>query len=249
MIDKMIKRRNNNLKQSSNQEYKVMKEYKVGEKMPGIVIPHNVKVKGGKVYAFFKRCFDIFCSLFALIILSPFLLIIGLLVIATSKGPMIYKSKRVGKDGKIFWFYKFRSMYKDAEERLDEYKEKNEIEGGITFKMKDDPRITKFGRFIRRTSIDELPQLVNILKGDLSIIGPRAALPSEVEQYPEYALDRLVVKQGLSGEWQTHGRSNTTFDEMIQMDLKYIEKKRSFFYDIWLIILTVWVVLTGKGAE
>ncbi len=224
-------------------------DYQVGKVMPNIVIPHNIKVKGGKVYSFFKRCADLFCSLLALIVLSPIMLIIGLLVVCTSKGPMIYKSKRVGKDGKVFWFYKFRSMYKDAEERLQELKDKNEVKGGVIFKMKNDPRITPFGKFIRRTSLDELPQLINIIKGDMSIIGPRAAIPSEVEQYPDYALDRFLVKQGLSGEWQANGRSTTTFEEMINMDLDYIRNKRSAGHDIKLIFKTIWVVITGNGAE
>ena len=224
-------------------------EYKAGEKMPNITIPHNIKVKGGKFYAFNKRAFDIVSSFLALLFLFPIMLIVGLLVILTSKGPMIYVSKRVGKDGRVFNFYKFRSMYKDADKRLEELKDQNEVEGGITFKMKNDPRITKFGKFIRKTSLDELPQLVNILKGDMSIIGPRCPLPSEVEMYPEEALDRLLVPQGLSGEWQCNGRSNTTFEEMIKMDLDYIEHKRGFWYDIGLIFKTIIVVISGKGAE
>ena len=225
-----------------------VKEYKAGEYMP-ITIPHLVKPRGGKAYAFFKRAFDIFCSLMALLVLFPFLLIIGLLVVCTSKGPMIYVSKRVGKNGKIFNFYKFRSMYKDAEQRLNELLDQNEVEGGVTFKMKNDPRITPFGKFIRKTSIDELPQLINILKGDMSIIGPRVALPREVEIYPEEALDRLIVPQGLSGEWQANGRSDTSFEGMIKMDLEYVTQKRGFWHDIGLIFKTMWVVITGKGAE
>ena len=224
------------------------KQYKAGEYMP-ITIPHLVKPRGGKAYAFFKRAFDIFCSLMALLVLFPFLLIIGLLVVCTSKGPMIYVSKRVGKNGKIFNFYKFRSMYKDAEQRLNELLDQNEVEGGVTFKMKNDPRITPFGKFIRKTSIDELPQLINILKGDMSIIGPRVALPREVEIYPEEALDRLIVPQGLSGEWQANGRSDTSFENMIKLDLEYVTKKRGFWHDIGLIFKTMWVVITGKGAE
>lgn len=224
-------------------------EYKAGQIMPNITIPHKIKPKGGKAYAFFKRAFDIFNSLLAILILWPIMLIVGILVVCTSKGPMIYVSKRVGKNGRVFNFYKFRSMYKDADKRLAELKDQNEVEGGITFKMKNDPRITKFGKFIRKTSLDELPQLFNILKGDMSIIGPRCPLPSEVEMYPEDALDRLLVPQGLSGEWQCNGRSTTTFDEMIKMDLDYIEHKRGFWYDIGLIFKTIWVVLTGKGAE
>ena len=224
------------------------KKYKAGEYMP-IAIPHLVKPKGGKAYAFFKRALDIFCSLMAIIVFSPFLLIIGLIVILTSRGPMIYVSKRVGQNGKIFNFYKFRSMYKDADKRLNELLEQNEVEGGVTFKMKNDPRITPFGRFIRKTSIDELPQLFNILKGDMSIIGPRVGLPREVELYPKEALDRLTVPQGLSGEWQANGRSDTSFEGMIKMDLEYVAKKRGFWHDIGLIFKTMWVVITGKGAE
>lgn len=223
-------------------------DYKPGEYM-NIIMPHNVKVRGGKCYAFFKRAFDVFASLMALIILSPVMLIVGILVKLTSKGPMIYVSKRVGQNGRIFKFYKFRSMYKDAESRLEELLSQNEIEGGVTFKMKNDPRITPFGRFIRKTSLDELPQLVNILKGDMSIIGPRVGLPREVEMYPREALDRLLVPQGLSGEWQANGRSNTTFDVMIKMDMDYIENKRGFWHDIGLIFKTIWMVLRGKGAE
>lgn len=223
-------------------------DYKPGEYM-NIVIPHNIKVKGGKCYAFFKRFFDIFCSLLALIVLSPLMIITGILVKLTSRGPMIYVSKRVGQNGRIFKFYKFRSMYKDAESRLEELLSQNEVEGGVTFKMKHDPRITPFGRFIRRMSIDELPQLINILKGDMSIIGPRVGLPREVEQYPKEALDRLLVPQGLSGEWQANGRSDTTFNQMVKMDIDYIENKRGFWHDIGLIFKTIGVVIKGNGAE
>lgn len=210
---------------------------------------NKITVRGGKFYAFFKRAFDIFSSLIAIIVLSPLMLIIGLIVKLTSRGSMIYRSKRVGKDGKIFTMYKFRSMYKDAEQRLQELLDKNEVKGGITFKMKNDPRVTPFGRFIRKTSMDELPQLFNILFGSMTVIGPRAALPSEVEKMNDYQKQRMLVKQGLSGEWQAHGRSNTSFDEMIEMDLSYIQDKRSFWYDIKLIFVTIWSVIVGKGAE
>ncbi len=213
------------------------------------IAEENFKIKGGKCYAFFKRLFDIFCSLLAIIILSPILLLLGLLVVCTSKGPMIYKSIRVGKNGKEFKMYKFRSMKDGAEKEKALLERQNEVNGGVTFKMKDDPRITKFGKFIRKTSLDELPQLFNILKGDMSIIGPRAALPKEVALYDERAKKRLLVPQGLSGEWQTHGRSSTTFEQMIDMDLDYIQNKRGFWYDFGLCFLTVWVVITHKGAE
>ena len=224
------------------------KQYKAGEYMK-IHIPHFIKPRKGKFYGFMKRVFDIICSLLAIVVLSSIFLIIGLLVICTSKGPMIYVSKRVGKNGRIFNFYKFRSMYKDAEQRLNELLSQNEIEGGVTFKMKNDPRITPFGKFIRKTSLDELPQLFNILKGDMSIIGPRAGLPREVELYPEEALDRLQVPQGLSGEWQANGRSDTSFENMIKMDLDYVQNKRGLRHDIFLVLKTLWIVIKGTGAE
>ncbi len=208
-----------------------------------------IKVKGGKFYAFVKRVFDIFSSFLAIILLSWFLLLIGILVKCTSHGPMIYKSLRVGKNGKIFNMYKFRTMYEGADLARDKLDAINEVNGGVIFKIKDDPRITKFGKFLRRSSIDELPQLFNVLKGDISLIGPRCFIPKEIEKMDERALNRLLVPQGLSGEWQTHGRSNTSYEEMVEMDLNYIENKRGIFYDLKLIFLTIWVVITGKGAE
>jgi lipopolysaccharide/colanic/teichoic acid biosynthesis glycosyltransferase len=216
-----------------------------------VLVPdsENIKVKGGKVYSFFKRFFDIFCSFLALMILWPFMLIIGLIIKINTPGPMIYISKRVGKGGKVFRFYKFRSMYKDADERLQALLDKNEVKGGVTFKMKDDPRITPFGRFIRKTSLDELPQLINILRGDMSFVGPRPCTAREWDLYDEKTKLRTLVPQGLTGEWQTNGRSLTTFEQMVDMDLDYIENKRGFWYDIWLILKTLLIVFNHKGAE
>lgn len=231
-----------------NKESKIKGSEEI-KKEKGLVEKYAFKVKGNFMYSFTKRAFDIFASLIAIIILAIPMFIVGLLVKMSSKGPAIYVSKRVGKNGKVFNMYKFRSMYQDADERLSDLLGKNEVEGGITFKMKNDPRITKFGKIIRKTSIDELPQLFNILKGDMTIIGPRAGLVSEVAQYNDYQKRRLLVPQGLSGEWQTHGRSNTSFDEMIEMDLEYITKKRSLFYDIKLIFLTFIAVFKRDGAE
>ena len=208
-----------------------------------------LKPKGGKAYLFFKRLFDLIFSFVAIILLSLFMLIIGLIVVCTSKGPMLYVSKRVGKNGKVFNFLKFRSMYKDADERLDELLKNNEIEGGVTFKMKDDPRITPFGKFIRRTSIDELPQLFNILAGSMSFVGPRPGTVREYDLYDERAKRRVCVPQGLTGEWQVHGRSTTTFDEMIDMDLDYIANKQSLFYDFKIILKTFVVVFKKEGAQ
>ncbi len=210
----------------------------------------TVPVKGGRVYAFFKRAFDIFCSLIGIVVLSWFLLIIAIVVKCTSKGPAIYTSERVGKNGRVFKFYKFRSMYLDAESQLEDLLKDNEVEGGVTFKMKNDPRITPVGRFLRKTSIDELPQLFNILKGDMSVVGPRPCTVREYKLYSEYHKNRLLVPQGLTGEWQVKGRSTTTFDEMIKMDIDYISEKRSFWYDIFLILKTFTTFLSrDSGAE
>lgn len=210
---------------------------------------NKVVVKGGKVYAFFKRCFDIFFSFFFILLLLLPMFIIGILVKCTSKGPAIYVSKRIGKGGREFNFYKFRSMRDGAEEELKDMLHKNEVEGGVTFKMKDDPRITKFGKVIRKTSLDELPQLFNILKGDMSFVGPRPCTKREYDLYTEEDKQRQLVPQGLTGEWQVHGRSTTTFKEMLALDMVYIKEKRSFWYDIKILFLTFIVVFKREGAE
>lgn len=201
-----------------------------------------------KAYYFFKRLFDVVSSFLVLIILFIPMLIIGLIVVCTSKGPMIYKSERIGRNGKKFICYKFRSMCENAEDHLNELLDQNEIEGGVTFKMKNDPRITKFGYFLRKTSLDELPQLINILKGDMSVIGPRPCTPREKELYGPRENLRLMAPQGLTGEWQAKGRSDTTFDQMINMDIEYL-KKRSLWYDFKLIFVTIGSLLKGRGAE
>lgn len=208
-----------------------------------------IEVRGGKLYAFLKRLEDIVASLLAIIILFIPMLIVGLLVKLTSKGPMIYVSDRVGKDGKVFKFYKFRSMKDNADLELENLLDQNEVEGGVIFKMEDDPRITKFGKFIRKTSIDELPQLFNILKGDMSLVGPRPCTVREYSLYSDRDKLRLKVPQGLTGEWQVCGRSNTTFDEMIEMDLDYITNKRGFWYDIGLLFRTIPAFLFKRGAK
>ena len=206
-------------------------------------------VRGNKFYHFMKRLEDICASFLAIVILSIPMLIIGLIVKLTSKGPMIYVSSRVGKDGKVFNFYKFRSMRENAEEELKLLLEHNEIEGGVIFKMKEDPRITKFGKFLRKTSLDELPQLFNILKGDMSLVGPRPCTVREYELYSERDKLRLKVPQGLTGEWQVRGRCNTSFEEMVDMDLDYIQNKRGFWYDIGLLFRTIPVFFGKRGAQ
>lgn len=208
--------------------------------------PSNFVIKKRRIYYFFKKIFDFLASLIAIILLSWLMIILAILVKCTSKGPAIYKSDRIGKNGRVFKFYKFRTMKVNAEAELESLMKYNET-GGITFKMKDDPRITKFGKFLRKTSLDELPQLFNILKGDMSFVGPRPCTVREYNLYSDYDKLRLLVPQGLTGYWQIHGRSNTTFETMVNMDIFYIIKRREFFYDIWLIIRTPFK-LFGHGA-
>ena len=198
-------------------------------------------------YEKIKRFFDICLSAAALVVLSPLLLVIAILIYLEDKGPVIYSQTRIGKDGRAFKLYKFRSMCVDADEKLKDLQKLNERDGPV-FKIRDDPRVTKVGKFIRKTCIDELPQLVNIIKGDISIVGPRPPLPNEVEQYNSYQKQRLLVVPGLTCYWQIQKGEETTFDEWVELDLKYI-KERSVLLDFRLILLTFKVILSGKGAE
>ncbi len=209
----------------------------------------TIDYKEKKIYNFFKRCLDILASIISLVVLSPLFLIISVMIKLTSKGPVIYTSIRYGKNGKPFKFYKFRSMYVDADDRLDELIAKDDgNSSGIRFKAKDDPRVTKFGKFIRKTSLDELPQLINILNGSMTIVGPRPAIGREIDFYTDEQKQRMLVKQGLTCIWQCSGRSNVSFENQIEMDLTYI-KKRGFFYDIYIILKTIPAVLFHKGAQ
>lgn len=198
-------------------------------------------------YEVCKRIFDIVMSAFALIVLSPVFLVTAILIRSQDGGHAVFKQTRLTKGGKEFTMYKFRSMCLNAEEQLEVLLEKNEL-NGPAFKLEDDPRVTKIGRFIRKTSIDELPQLVNILKGDMSIIGPRPPLPREVAQYTPYQMHRLDVKTGLACYHEVEGRSDDTdFNNWVEADLRYI-RERSMLTDLKIIFMTVKVVLTGKGA-
>ncbi|MBR7121918.1 MAG: sugar transferase [Oscillospiraceae bacterium] len=199
------------------------------------------------VYDVCKRVFDLVMSALALIVFSPVFLIVAIAIKCEDGGKVFYTQTRMTKDGKEFQMYKFRSMCPDADKKLDELMAQNELDGPA-FKMKNDPRITKVGNFIRKTSIDELPQLVNIIKGDMSIIGPRPPLPREVAQYTPYQMHRLDVKTGLACYHECQGRSDSrSFDEWVESDLKYI-RERSMRTDLKIIFMTIRVVLTGKGA-
>jgi exopolysaccharide biosynthesis polyprenyl glycosylphosphotransferase len=193
-----------------------------------------------------KRAFDIAASALALVVLSPVMLGIGLAIRLDSPGPVIYASKRNGKKGILFNFYKFRTMHEDADKMLEELRHMDETDGPI-FKIKNDPRVSRVGRFLRRYSLDELPQLWNVLKGDMSLVGPRPPTPNEVVEYEDWQLKRLEIRPGLTCLWQVSGRSNLTFREWMKLDLFYIENW-SFWLDIKIILRTIVVVFKGEGA-
>ena len=204
--------------------------------------------KGRGSYRFFRRLQDIVLSLLALLVLWPVLLVIAIIIVLDSPGAdPIFVQTRVGKNGKEFRFYKFRSMCPNAEAKLEELLDQNEMEGPA-FKIKEDPRITRFGKFIRATSIDELPQLINVLRGDMSIVGPRPPLPREVEQYDEYYKQRLLVTPGLTCYWQiTPHKNELSFDQWVELDVKYI-RERSFLTD-WKIIFKTFGAVLGMRGE
>ncbi len=195
----------------------------------------------------FKRLLDIVASFILLILLMPLFLTIMLLIRLESPGPIFFKQVRVGRWGKLFTMWKFRSMYIDAEARKAALLAENESGGGVIFKMKHDPRITRVGRFIRKASIDELPQLWNVLVGDMSLVGPRPALPSEVNQYSLADRRRLEVIPGITCIWQVSGRSDIPFPEQVKLDVQYIESS-AFGNDILILLKTVPAVLLGRGA-
>lgn len=204
------------------------------------------QVESRKIYHFTKRVFDIVMSALGLIALSPMLAIIAYKIKREDGGPIIYKQTRVGKDGKKFEMYKFRSMVVNADQLLVRLKDQNEVDGAM-FKMRNDPRITKIGHFIRKHSLDELPQLVNVLKGDMSLVGPRPPLPSEVIQYTNYDKQRLYVFPGCTGLWQATERNNVGFNEMVKLDLEYI-RRASAIYDLSIICKTVFVIFKPNGS-
>lgn len=207
----------------------------------------KIKPAGGKAYEAAKRCFDIVCSAGALAVLAVPLGIVAAIIYIDDKGNPIFSQIRLTKDGKPFKMYKLRSMCMDAEARFAEVQKENDSDG-LAFKSDDDPRVTKIGRFIRKTSIDELPQLLNVLKGDMSIIGPRPPLPREVVLYTPEQMDRLLVKGGLACICQCEGRSDMPFDEWVKSDIRYI-KTRSAALDLKLIGKTICAVIMKKGAK
>ena len=214
---------------------------------PQISIDREKTLRSHRRYWVLRRAQDIVFSLLALILLAPLALLISLAIVLDSPGVgAIFQQRRVGRDGKLFWLYKFRTMCPDAEEQLNELLSQNQMDGPV-FKIKGDPRITRVGRFLRKTSLDELPQLLNVLQGDMSIVGPRPALPREVELYSDYQRQRLYVTPGLSCYWQiAPHRNEMSFDEWVALDMKYIQE-RSFWVDWKIIFLTVRAMLMKYG--
>ena len=205
------------------------------------------KCDDARAYRVMKRLMDVVLSVFALVVLWPLMLVVALVIYMDDpKGSAVFSQQRVGKNGKLFRFYKFRSMVVDAESRLKELQDFNEMDGPV-FKIRNDPRVTRVGHFIRKTSIDELPQLINIIKGDMSIVGPRPALPGEVEKYSDYERQRLLVKPGLTCYWQVSGRNNIAFNEWMAMDMQYVHE-HNLRIDIMMIINTIYSVIKGCGA-
>jgi lipopolysaccharide/colanic/teichoic acid biosynthesis glycosyltransferase len=200
-----------------------------------------------KTYLFMKRFLDIVFSLIALVILSPIFAIIAIAIKIDSEGSVFYKQERVGENGKSFMLYKFRSMVTDAESQLDKLKALNERDGPV-FKISGDPRVTRVGKFIRKTCLDEIPQFWNTLTGSMSIVGPRPPLVTEVEQYAKWHKQRLAVKPGITCLWQVKREEAETFDEWMRMDIRYI-RSRNIGLDIKLMLMTAGVILRHKGDE
>lgn len=199
------------------------------------------------IYRSAKRIFDFIASLLGLVILSPVFLIVAVAIkLEDPKGPVFYAQKRLGRQQREFKMYKFRSMVVDADKKLKDLLKFNDVDGAM-FKMKEDPRVTVVGRFIRKYSVDELPQLVNVLLGQMSLVGPRPPLPREVEEYTDFDKQRLTVKPGCTGLWQVTLRNEAGFKEMVRLDLEYIDR-RGFWFDLYVLIQTVAVFFKPNGA-
>ena len=216
------------------------------EAVEGIPLIGIKQVSLNTVQRIITRMVDIFVSLFILALGSPLWMCIAVAIRLNYEGEIIYKQTRIGWEGRPFKMYKFRSMYKNADQRLADLWMKNEAQGPL-FKMRYDPRVTPIGKFLRRTSLDEFPQIINVLRGDMSLVGPRPPLPGEVAQYEEWQKGRLAIKPGLTGLWQVRGRSNLSFDEGVLMDLYYIENWSLKLYFL-ILFRTIPAVLTNRGA-
>jgi len=214
---------------------------------PGRVVSGSaVQPRDGFYLRFGKRAIDLAIGLVAFVLSLPVLAVFAALVRLDSPGPVLYRSLRLGRNGKPFVFYKLRSMYNGAHETKSNLLHLNEVDGPV-FKLANDPRITRVGRIIRKTSIDELPQLINVIKGEMSLVGPRPPIPEEVEKYEPWQKSRLNVKPGLTCLWQISGRSRLGFDEWMRLDIEYI-RHQSFMLDLRILLRTIPAVLSREGA-
>jgi exopolysaccharide biosynthesis polyprenyl glycosylphosphotransferase len=202
------------------------------------------RLSGGR--RLIKSVFDVSLAALLLVLLAPVFLAVAAWIKADTGGPVFFRQVRVGRGGETFPMYKFRTMHVDAERRRQNMQEQNEF-SGVLFKMRQDPRVTRAGRLLRRHSLDELPQLINVLRGEMSLVGPRPPLPSEVEQYPHDMRRRLVVKPGMTGLWQVSGRSDLSWEDSVRLDLRYVENW-SLTVDLVILMRTAMVVMRGAGA-
>ncbi len=218
----------------------------VYSKEPAASIVELKMARENRIYHSLKRATDIVVALFLLTLFLPMIPVVTMLIKLDSPGPIFFRQKRVGKNGRIFNFYKFRSMVSGAESGIGALRPLSGVDGPV-FKIKDDPRITRVGRFLRRSSLDELPQLLNVIRGEMSIVGPRPNLPSEVSQYLPWQKRRLDVTPGITCFWQIAGRSHIGFQEWMRLDLEYV-RKRSYITDLKIMFKTVPAVIARKGA-
>jgi lipopolysaccharide/colanic/teichoic acid biosynthesis glycosyltransferase len=218
----------------------------LGERTLDAVNPTEQSADVSRVYEVAKRGLDLLVCVPGILLLSPVFLLIAAAIKWESSGPVFFRQVRVGRDGKPFYCLKFRSMAADAEKRKDEISHLNEVDGPV-FKIKHDPRVTGVGHVLRKFSLDEFPQLINVVRGEMTLVGPRPPLPREVEQYESWMLRRLDVTPGITCIWQISGRSDTSFDQWMRMDLEYIET-RCFWKDVSILLRTVPAVLFGRGA-
>jgi len=203
-------------------------------------------IRDGAPYRIAKRVFDLAVAAAALVLLIPIIPLIAVMIKLDTPGPVFYRQQRVGRRGRVFDFYKFRSMFADADERKKEVEALNEQDGPV-FKVRSDPRVTSVGRFLRRSSLDEIPQIFNVVKGQMSIVGPRPPLPSEVLRYQPWHRKRLEVTPGITCLWQISGRSHVSFNEWMRLDMEYI-KQRSLRTDLLILLKTIPAVIARKGA-
>jgi exopolysaccharide biosynthesis polyprenyl glycosylphosphotransferase len=212
----------------------------------GLTLLHVDHPQLGGIRLAIKDMFDRTVAVAALILLAPLLIVLAMLIWLHDRGPVLFTQVRVGRDGRVFRIYKFRTMVVDAEQHRMQLLARNDLDG-ILFKLRRDPRVTALGAHLRRWSVDELPQLLNVVLGDMSLVGPRPALPDEAEKYAEHVRRRLVVRPGLTGLWQVNGRSDLSWEESVRLDLRYVENW-SFALDLQILWKTVSVLLRGSGA-